>query len=141
MKEYRTTHLVISEDLNHHQTLFAGRAAEWLVEAGFIAAATACGRPEDVLCVNMHGFVFTESVSNGAILSMCGRVVRTGRTSLTVHVKAVEEIGGHEPVDGFLTFVCVDPDTHRPRPHGIVLDEPGDEDERELRRQADALGR
>ena len=32
-------HLVKSEDLNHHRTLFAGRGAEWLVEAGFIAAA------------------------------------------------------------------------------------------------------
>jgi len=32
-------HLVKSEDLNHHGTLFAGRGAEWLVEAGFIAAA------------------------------------------------------------------------------------------------------
>ncbi|NTU75550.1 MAG: acyl-CoA thioesterase, partial [Anaerolineaceae bacterium] len=34
-----TQHLVKSEDLNHHGTLYAGRTAEWFVESGFIAAA------------------------------------------------------------------------------------------------------
>ena len=37
-------HLVKGEDLNHHRTLFAGRGAEWLVEAGFIAAADMLNR-------------------------------------------------------------------------------------------------
>ena len=32
-------HLVKSEDLNHHRTLYAGRTAEWFVETGFVAAA------------------------------------------------------------------------------------------------------
>ena len=35
---YHYDRLVKSEDLNHHGTLFAGRSAEWFVEAGFIAA-------------------------------------------------------------------------------------------------------
>lgn len=33
MKKYYTTHLVKSEDLNHHGTLFAARTASWFVEA------------------------------------------------------------------------------------------------------------
>ena len=40
MQTLSVYHLVKSEDLNHHRTLFAGRGAEWLVEAGFIAAAS-----------------------------------------------------------------------------------------------------
>ena len=36
---FTTYHLIKSEDLNHHRSLFAGRSAEWFVEAGFIAAA------------------------------------------------------------------------------------------------------
>lgn len=32
MKEFKISHLIKSEDLNHHGTLFAGRTAEWLVE-------------------------------------------------------------------------------------------------------------
>ncbi|MEL7655970.1 MAG: acyl-CoA thioesterase, partial [Bacillota bacterium] len=44
MKYYQISHLVKSEDLNHHGTLFAGRSAEWLVEAAFVAAASQHGR-------------------------------------------------------------------------------------------------
>src|SRR5665254_21309 len=39
MKEYNVSHLVKSEDLNHHGTLYAWRSAEWLVEGAFVAAA------------------------------------------------------------------------------------------------------
>ena len=39
MKKYYATHLVKSEDLNHHGTLFAARTASWFVESAFIAAA------------------------------------------------------------------------------------------------------
>lgn len=45
MKVFKISHLVKSEDLNHHGTLFAGRTAEWLVEAGFVTAAAEHGRP------------------------------------------------------------------------------------------------
>ena len=34
MPIYKTYHLVKSEDLNHHGTLYAGRNAEWFVESG-----------------------------------------------------------------------------------------------------------
>ena len=33
-----TQHVVMGGDLNHHGTLYAGRTAEWFVEAGFISA-------------------------------------------------------------------------------------------------------
>ena len=33
-----TSHLVKSEDLNHHQTLYAGRCIEWCVEMAYITA-------------------------------------------------------------------------------------------------------
>ena len=39
MQPVLTHHFVKSEDLNHHGTLFAGRTAEWFVEAGLMAAA------------------------------------------------------------------------------------------------------
>lgn len=48
MKVFKISHLVKSEDLNHHGTLFAGRTAEWLVEAGFVTAAAEHGRPQAV---------------------------------------------------------------------------------------------
>lgn len=136
MKEYKISHLVKSEDLNHHGTLFAGRTAEWLVEAAFISAAGTHGRPQDVLCVNVHGFTFEKPVQKGDILTIHSRIVKTGNTSLMVHVKALCEIDAGQNVEGFVTFVCVEPDTKKKRMHGIVLDEPESEEEAALRERA-----
>ncbi len=35
MKDYQIAHLIKSEDLNHHGTLFAGRSAEQLMLTDF----------------------------------------------------------------------------------------------------------
>ena len=139
MKEYIVSHLVKSEDLNHHGTLFAGRSSEWLVEAAFIAAASEHKNPEDVLCVNIHGFVFKKPVKKGCILTLSSRVARVGKTSMTVYVKAVSEIEQQKHVDGFLTFVCVDSDTAEKKHHGLLLDEAFDAEEKEIRARANAL--
>ena len=139
MKYFQISHLVKSEDLNHHGTLFAGRSAEWLVEAAFVAAASQHGRPQDVLCVNIHGFTFTKPVEKGDIITFFSKVAKVGKTSITVYVKATSEIHGTTHVDGFITFVCVEPDTKRKRAHGIVMDEPQDEEEAEIRARAEKL--
>ncbi len=139
MKYYRISHLIKSEDLNHHGTLFAGRSAEWLVEAAFVAAASEHGRPQDVLCVNIHGFTFKKPVPKGDIITFLSKVAKVGSTSITVYVKAMSEIHGTTHVDGFLTFVCVEPDTKHKRKHGIILDETIDDEEIEIRERADRL--
>lgn len=139
MKYYKISHLIKSEDLNHHGTLFAGRSAEWLVEAAFVAAASEHGRPQDVLCVNIHGFTFKKPVPKGDIITFLSKVAKVGKTSITVYVKAMSEIHGTTHVDGFLTFVCVEPDTKHKRNHGIVMDEPADDEEKEIRERANQL--
>lgn len=139
MREYQVSHLVKSEDLNHHTTLFAGRSTEWLVEAAFIAAAAQYGRPQDVLCINVHGFVFKKPVQKGEILTLRSHIVKVGETSITVYVRADSEIAKQKHVDGFLTFVCVEPDTKAKRKHGIILDEPEDEEEVAIRERASKL--
>lgn len=139
MKYYQISHLIKSEDLNHHGTLFAGRSAEWLVEAAFVAAASEHGRPQDVLCVNIHGFTFKKPVPKGDIITFLSRVAKVGNTSITVYVKAMSEIHKTTHVDGFLTFVCIEPDTKIKRAHGIALGEPEDEEEVEIRERAARL--
>lgn len=141
MKEYKISHLVKSEDRNHHGTLFAGRTAEWLVEAAFIAAAATHGRPQDILCVNVHGFTFKKPVQKGDILTIHSRIVKTGTTSMMVHVKALCEIDPGQNVEGFVTFVCVEPDTKKKRAHNITLDESENEEEAALRERALGVGR
>ncbi len=136
MKDIMISHLVKSEDLNHHGTLFAGRTAEWLVEAGFVTAAIAHGRPEEIVCVNVHGFTFKKPVHKGEVITIHGRIVKAGTTSLMVHVRAVCEIAGSQNVEGFITFVCVEPDSDKTVAHGIVLDNTSCEFEQCLRERA-----
>ncbi|MFV0517808.1 MAG: acyl-CoA thioesterase [Aminipila sp.] len=139
MKEHIVSHLVKSEDLNHHGTLFAGRTSEWLVEAAFIAAAAAHGHPENILCINVHGFTFKRPVPKGDVFTIHSRVVKVGTTSLTVYVNAISEINQTHHVDGFITFVCVDSNTKEKISHGITMDEPKNEFERNAREKASKL--
>lgn len=111
-------HLVKSEDLNHHRTLFAGRGAEWLVEAGFIAAANMLP-PEFILCVKIHGMEFRRPVRPGEIVRFTSSIVLTGRSRLIAYILA--DVKGEQAVDGFITFVYVD-EHGKPRPHGIVIE-------------------
>ena len=139
MKEYSISHLVKSEDLNHHGTLFAGRSAEWLVEAAFVAAASEHGRPQDILCINVHGFVFRVPVQKGAILTLKSRVAKVGKTSITVYVRAISEIEKTEHVNGYITFVCVESGTEMKTAANIVMDEPADAEEAAIREGAGRL--
>ncbi len=118
--------LVKGGDLNHHGTLFAGRGAEWFVEAGFIAAASLTS-PESTVCVKIHGMVFTKPVKKGSLIRCDSKVVLAGRTSLVAYVKIVLHPSEEFIVDGFLTFINVD-HQGKPTPHGISLEAVSPED-------------
>ena len=129
-----THHLVKGEDLNHHGTLYAGRSAEWFVESGFIAAA-GITRPENIVCLKIHGMTFTRPVKRGEVIRMDSRVIFTGKSRMVSFI----QMKGREPddliVQGFITFVHVDQEG-KPLPHGIVIipDTPEESDLQELAR-------
>ena len=128
--------LVKGGDLNHHGTLFAGRGAEWFVEAGFIAAASLTA-PEKTVCVKIHGMVFTRPVKKGSLIRCESKVVLAGRTSLVAYVKIMIHPTDEFVVDGFLTFINVD--SHgKPAPHGLSIEAVSPEDI-ELQAKAKAL--
>lgn len=139
MKKYYTTHLVKSEDLNHHGTLFAARTASWFVEAAFACAACEHGDPSEIVCRNIHGMSFSSPVRCGDIVRFTARVVHVGSTSLMVHVDVVSELSEQKAVDGYLTFVTVDHETGKKKAHAIALDEPEDAYEAEQREAAAKL--
>jgi acyl-CoA hydrolase len=118
-RTYKSDRLVKSEDLNHHRTLFAGRCAEWFVEAGFIAAASVLP-PDEIVCLKIHGLEFTRPVRSGDIARFESKLIRTGRSSLTVHVTLAAPHLDKPIVQGFITFVHVDADG-RSKPHGLTL--------------------
>lgn len=111
--------LVKSEDLNHHGTLFAGRSAEWFVEAGFIAAASMLD-PNYLVCLKIHGMQFTKPVRAGAIICLQSKVVYVGKSSLVSHVSVIGDDSQKPLVNGFITFIHVDDNTN-PKPHNIEL--------------------
>lgn len=130
----KVSRLVKSEDLNHHGTLFAGRMAEWFVEACFICAAKYTGKPENVVCVNIHGLTFTTPGNKGDIINLETRVVKMGTTSFTVYGKITKNTSNEILSDGFITFVFVD-ENGKSTPHNMTLNDPIDDEDREIRKR------
>jgi acyl-CoA hydrolase len=116
------SHLIRPEDLQHHGTLFAGRVAEWFVEACFIAACRLVGKSKDIVCVKIHGMDFRKPAANGDILEIKSKVAFLSRTSIIIHGKGCINQDKVPAVSGMITFVTVDKAT-RPYAHGLVLPE------------------
>lgn len=118
-KSVCTTRLVKSEDLNHHGTLFAGRTAEWFVEAGFIAAAMLLD-VKSIVCLKVHGMYFTKPVRPGQILKFSSKVVYAGKSSLVSYIQVANDNSAIPYVSGFVTYICVD-ETTKPAAHNIEI--------------------
>jgi acyl-CoA hydrolase len=129
-----THHLVKSEDLNHHGTLYAGRSAEWFVESGFIAAAY-LSQPENIVCMKIHGMTFSRPVRKGEVIRFESKVVHTGKSRIVAYIRMLSK--GDKVVEGFITFVNVDLDG-KALPHGIEIT-PTQAEDIELKRIAEAL--
>lgn len=138
MEIVNVARLVKSEDLNHHGTLFAGRGAEWFVEACFICGAKVTKKPENIVCMNIHGMTFKMPGNKGDIINLETRIAKAGRTSFVVYGKMTKNDSKEILSDGFITFVFVDED-NKAIPHGIVLEDPVDEEDMEIRKIANAL--
>ena len=133
---FTTYHLVKSEDLNHHGTLFAGRSAEWFVESGFTAAA-AMTRPENIVCLKIHGMSFKRPVRLGEVIRFESKIIFAGRTKLVAYIGMKGKEDSDQIVEGFITFIHVDREG-KPLPHGITV-EAGTDEESRLQEQARTL--
>ncbi|MCE5207516.1 MAG: acyl-CoA thioesterase [Chloroflexi bacterium] len=131
---YTIHRLVKHEDLNHHGTLYAGRTAEWFVEAGFIAASSLL-TPASTVCLQIHGMTFSRPVHLGEIAFFQSRVVYSGRSKLVSYVNM--KAAGELVVEGFITFVHVDAEG-KVLPHEINII-PETEEELALYQRAENL--
>ncbi len=76
-------------DANPHGDVFGGWIMSQVdIAGGILAARRANGR---VATVAVTSFVFKEPVFVGDVLSLYGRIVRSGRTSVTIDVAAYAE--------------------------------------------------
>jgi acyl-CoA hydrolase len=122
LNETVISHLIKPEDLQHHGTLFAGQAAKWLVESLFIAACRFIGKPEDIVCVQIHGLNFNKAITNGDIIQIKARVALVGTKSVTCAGEASCEGDSAPRVTGMATFVTVNRDGQT-YAHGLSLPE------------------
>ena len=138
MQTYTSHKLVKYADLNHHGTLFAAQTAYFFVEAGFTAASMTVKDPDKIVLVKIHGMSFTKPIQKGDVIVLKSRIVKVGETSLTAYISISSGIHDYTPVEGYITFVTVDPQGHK-IPHGIVLDETKDPEELKEREFAKTL--
>jgi acyl-CoA hydrolase len=131
---FTSVHLVKGEDLNHHGTLYAGRTAEWFVESGFIAAASMT-KPENIVCLKIHGMMFSRPIRKGELPVFTSRVALTGDTKIVSLIEV--RVLGKLAVRGFITFIHVDLEG-KSLPHGLDF-VPHTEEEKALNEEAKAL--
>jgi acyl-CoA thioesterase YciA len=112
-------------DTNAHGTIFGGWVMSQVDIAGSVAAwERAQGA---VVTIAVNSFVFREPVFVGDLVSFYARVIKVGRTSITVDVEVFAHRRGHgrsedvKVTEAQLTYVAVDAGRKpRPVPGGIV---------------------
>lgn len=110
--ETRFAEVVFPEHANHYGTLFAGTALSLMAKAAFAAGARHAGT--NVVMARSDTVEFKEPVRVGELIEIIGRIVRSGRTSMTVAVEIWREdiANGHRTraVNGKFEMVAVDKD-------------------------------
>lgn len=111
--------IAMPADTNPEGDIFGG----WLLAQMDLAGATPAFELAQGRCatVALDGMVFHQPVSVGDEVSIYARVVKTGRTSVRVHVEAWKrprnqaQAASVRVTEGVFTYVAIDED-RRPRP-------------------------
>ena len=133
MKIYETNHLVTQSDLNHHNSLLAPVQAAWHMIAGFNCAAMAQGTTLGIVARNIDQMSYTAPGRGGQIMVMKSRVVAVEPYTITVHTTMAPFGGGKRVSESYITYTTIEEGTSTKRLHGVVLDEPADEEEANAR--------
>ena len=112
-------------DTNAHGTIFGGWVMAQVDLAGSVPAVERARGP--VVTVAVNSFRFREPVFVGDLVSFYARVVKVGRTSVTVDVEVYAQRGRDgrgeavKVTEAQLTYVAIDADRKpRPVPGGMV---------------------
>ena len=113
--------LVMPNDLNYANSLFGGRALEWIDEEAAIYAI--CQLGTNVFVTKHIGEISFESPAmQGDIVEFGLMTKRLGRTSITVTCLVRNKVTKKTIcVADDIVFVCVDPATRLAVPHGKTM--------------------
>lgn len=131
INEFRTYRFVKTQDLNHHGTLFAGRAAEWFVETGLMATSFYVPA-ENIVLVNIAQMSFYKPIQLGDLIECKSKIVYAGKSSFMAYICFC--VGEEKRVEGFISYVNVD-ENGAAFAHNITLDICTEEEKCFMRRQ------
>ncbi len=114
--------MMMPRDTNAHGTIFGGVILSYIDQAGAVEARE--HTPHKFVTVAIDKVEFKQPVFVGDVLSLYTRLVRTGRTSMTIHVwveaERFENPSMLVPVtEATLVYVAVD-DQRRPQPLDVA---------------------
>jgi len=122
-------HLVMPKDLNPANRLFGGQMMAWIDEAAAMYAMCQA-KTKYVVTAKVSEVDFNEPVEQGDFLSFEAETTRIGKSSfvvcITVYKKDYKqwEMGSYIQVARCnLTFVTINPETGKPIPHGMKLEQ------------------
>ncbi|HJE82490.1 acyl-CoA thioesterase [Megasphaera stantonii] len=122
-------HMVLGKDLNPHDTLFAGQAASYMIECGFLAVQSFLNSGH-IVCLGLDGLRFLRPVRKGDTIDISSIVVYAGTTSVGAHIAMTRRSDGAMAAECFVSFVHIEEETGQALPHGVMLpalDEQGEE--------------
>ncbi len=116
--------VMMPKDTNPHGTIFGGVLLSYIDQAAAIGARheviKAGGPPPMLTTVAMNAVVFKKPVLVGDVVSFLTRLVRIGRTSITINVQVEAERAGQtlQVTEAEVVCVGIDPSSpeRRPRP-------------------------
>ncbi|WP_140848365.1 acyl-CoA thioesterase [Paracoccus sp. FO-3] len=108
--ETRMVEMIFPDAANHYGTLFGGNALALMAKAAFIAATRHAGG--SVVMARSERVDFTTPIRVGEILDLTARVIRTGRSAMTVEVlglaQATTGAAERQALSGRFEMVAVD---------------------------------
>lgn len=116
--------MIFPEQANHYGTLFGGNALALMAKTAFVAASRHAGC--SVVMARSEQVDFATPIRVGEILELTGRVIRTGRTSMTVEV--LGQTATRPALRGRFVMVAVD-DAGRPQPFANKIHPKGQDDD------------
>src|SRR5438132_6959474 len=110
----------------HYLTIFGGVILSYIDQAGAIGARRAViqagGEPPFLVTVAMTRVEFHQPVLVGDVVRFVTRLVRFGRTSITVHVNVEAERGQHilQVTEAEVVYVGIEPTSTERRPKPLL---------------------
>ena len=118
--------VMMPRDTNPHGTIFGGVILSYIDQAGAIGArrevVQAGGKLPMLLTVAINRVEFKKPVLVGDVVRFLTRLIRIGRTSITMHVDVEVEREGKvlHVTEAELVYVGVDPNSAERRPVALI---------------------